>query len=168
MKFFFHAKKLHYFLFFSSAQRRTWKLNEKPLVLQREHLALKLKVVCNEKGGELGRWQRFAIGLGPCRFVCRLILLSSLILICFRFRQVKLNLYFKAMSSWKGKTRQLDPWVFPLLLRALPIAALNHLAISYLTPYRSEQFAAFCLFMGTSLINFALLGRNGNKDRRQN
>jgi hypothetical protein len=50
--------------------------------------------------------------------------------------------------------------VFPYLISIF-------LAISYLTPYRSEQFAAFCLFMRTSPINFALLGRNGNKERQQ-
>jgi len=52
-----------------------------------------LKVVCNEKEGGPGRGQTFAIGLGAwrLRYVCLLILLSSLISMYFRFCCVKHN-----------------------------------------------------------------------------
>jgi hypothetical protein len=51
--------------------------------------------------------------------------------------------------------------VFPYLI------SISWQSLSNSIPYRSEQFAAFCLFMGTSPINLALLGRNGNKERHQ-
>jgi hypothetical protein len=53
-----------------------------------------LKVVCNENQEGPGRWHTFGMGLGlwRSRFVCCLILLSSLISMYFRFRQVKHNL----------------------------------------------------------------------------
>ncbi len=49
-----------------------------------------LKVVCNENQGGSGRWHTFGICLGPWRwrFVCCLILLSSLFSIYFHFFSV--------------------------------------------------------------------------------
>ncbi len=53
----------------------------------------RLKVVGNEKEGGSGRWQMIGIGLGPrrSRFVCLLILMSSLILCIYVSAPVKQN-----------------------------------------------------------------------------
>ncbi len=66
-----------------------------------------LKVVGNEKEGWSRRWQMIGIGLRPrrSRFVCLIILLSSLILCISVSAPVKQN--EKAMSWRIGKTRQI-------------------------------------------------------------
>jgi hypothetical protein len=81
---------------------------------------IQLKVVYNEKGGggggrgrEGGKCsQQFVIGLGPwrSRFVCRLILLSSLILICFRVRQVNINFLGNVLMNRQNAA--IGPWFY--------------------------------------------------------
>jgi hypothetical protein len=149
--------------------------------LRQSRTQLNLKVICNEKEGGPGRLQTFAIGLGPwrSRFVCLLIWLSSLILIYFRFRQVKQN--DKAMSSWLGN---FDAPNHPALVGDAQrtegkksrnkISKLSPISLSLsitqktkIIQKRCVQFAAFCPFMGTSPKNCALLGRTTGKRLNQ-